>query len=510
MKNAFMTVLRYVVKAIYPLVKAKRYIFKRVKSFFSKSSKRGNSNFPNSVITKTEKTRRYDPHPRTGRRNTYAKPYMSSSSESRTRYRHKKLPIWKDKRVIAGAGALVVIITGVLAVSLPAGGNNVYAGIGAVSSANPSPKTSLETAVPEGSEDPKYVSYNHNNLGSLAGNVSGGITSIIKENPLPEASSLPTTDPLQTPIPTTAPDVMELSPGCHDSRITDIQMRLMELGYMEADEPTDYYGWGTEYSLQLFQRRHNLQIDGIAGKETLTKLFDPDAKPYSVKIKDRGTDVKAIQERLKELRYLKSTANGVFGEDTENAVKAFQKRNGLASDGSVGEMTRESLFSEDAKEAPQPKPSSKPTSKPTTKPKATVKPTSGSGGSNPPVGDPDKASVEELIKVAKSVLGSKYVRGGKGPTTFDCSGLVYYALNKAGRSIGYRTSTQWKSSGLSKVTKMSDMKAGDIIVFKTRHVGIYIGNGLMIDASSSHGKVVQRSCMTDHWKKEFYCAVRVL
>ncbi len=506
MKNALKTILRYVVKAIYPLVKAKRYLFKRVRSLFSKPSNRTNPNMSGRVLTKTEKTRRFDPNNRTGRSVSYSKPYIASQ-ESRTRYRAKKKPIWKDKRIIAGACALAVIITVVLAVSAPAGGSNdAYAGAGTVSSSNPSAQTSFDTAA---SQVPEYVSYNRNNLGGLAGNVSGGITSIIKEKPLSQNTSMPEPDPMQTPIPTTEPDIQDLVPGCHDPRVIQIQIRLMDLGYMESDEPTDYYGPVTKYSLQLFQRKHDLKIDGVAGADTLEKLYASDAKQYSVRLNDRGTDVKSIQERLRELKYLKSKANGIFGEDTEKAVKAFQKRNGLAADGSVGEMTREALFSEDAKEALQPKPSSKPTAKPTTKPKATPKPTSG-GGSGTPVGDPDSASVEKLINVLKSLVGSKYVRGGKGPNTFDCSGLVYYALNKAGRSIGYRTSTQWKSANFPKITKMSDMKPGDIIVFKTRHVGVYIGNGQMIDASSTHGKVVQRSCMTDHWKKEFYCAKRVL
>ena len=48
----------------------------------------------------------------------------------------------------------------------------------------------------------------------------------------------------------------------------------MELGYLDWDEPTDFYGWGTEYALQLFQRKHlAFRVDGIAGETTLGKAF---------------------------------------------------------------------------------------------------------------------------------------------------------------------------------------------------------------------------------------------
>ena len=78
---------------------------------------------------------------------------------------------------------------------------------------------------------------------------------------------------MHTPVVTTEPVDEKLAPGVHDSRIITIQQRLMELGYLDWDEPSDFYGWGTEYALQLFQRKHSLQVDGIAGETTLEKLL---------------------------------------------------------------------------------------------------------------------------------------------------------------------------------------------------------------------------------------------
>ena len=65
----------------------------------------------------------------------------------------------------------------------------------------------------------------------------------------------------------------------------------------------------------------------------------------------RGTEVKNMQKRLKELGYLTGSADGVFGPKTTEAVKAFQKRNGLTADGVVGEETLKKLNSSSAKAA---------------------------------------------------------------------------------------------------------------------------------------------------------------
>ncbi|HMM30260.1 MAG TPA: peptidoglycan-binding protein [Clostridia bacterium] len=127
-----------------------------------------------------------------------------------------------------------------------------------------------------------------------------------------------------------------------------MQERLMELDYMERDLPTDYFGPVTEMALELFQRKHGLQVDGVYGEETKLLLFSDQAKKYSVTLGFYGADVKEIQLRLQELDYLQK-ATGYFGEETEAAIKEFQKRNGLSVDGSVGAQTKEALFSNNAK-----------------------------------------------------------------------------------------------------------------------------------------------------------------
>ena len=66
---------------------------------------------------------------------------------------------------------------------------------------------------------------------------------------------------------------------------------------------------------------------------------------------DKGDAVKKVQKRLKELGYLTASVDGDFGDATKNAVKSFQKNNGLTTDGVVGKKTLEKLNSSKAKKA---------------------------------------------------------------------------------------------------------------------------------------------------------------
>ncbi|MEI6101670.1 MAG: peptidoglycan-binding protein, partial [Eubacteriales bacterium] len=138
-----------------------------------------------------------------------------------------------------------------------------------------------------------------------------------------------------------------ITPGTNDPFIAVIQQRLMDLDYMDQDDPTTLYGPATTQAIEYFQRKNGLPQDGVAGVETQTVLFSNEAKPYTVSDGDSGPDVQSIQDRLVELGYTVDHT-GYFGSDTTKAVKYFQKMNGLSSDGNVGSNTREILYSETA------------------------------------------------------------------------------------------------------------------------------------------------------------------
>ena len=130
---------------------------------------------------------------------------------------------------------------------------------------------------------------------------------------LPPASPTPIPEPLQDKV---------LKKGDDSPTVAIVQTRLMELGYMDSDEPTEHFGSITEAALMRFQRHNDLNADG-------------------------HDDVESVQTRLYELGYLgKNFITGTYGEKTSAAVADFQKANGIAPDGMVGHETSEVLYSD--------------------------------------------------------------------------------------------------------------------------------------------------------------------
>lgn len=300
----------------------------------------------------------------------------------------------------------------------------------------------------------------------------------------------PSPTPLVTPTPTPDPT---LKRGVESEAVRELQIRLMELGYLELDESTLLFGPATEAAVKLFQRQvchtetieSKLDVDGVAGLQTLALIYSDDAPKYCVKEGMSGDDITHMQQQLVDLGYMRK-CTGYYGDETIAAIKDFQSRNKLSADGLAGTATYDMLYSPNARES-----SSKANAARTT------------------------ANISKMIEYAKDKLGCSYVLGNTGPNSFDCSGLVYYCLKQAGSNrrrltaAGYSQVTDWE-----KISSMSSLKKGDLIFFynnaksKVGHVGIVISSGMMIDASSSNGKVVRRSYTTSTWKKLFVCGRR--
>lgn len=104
------------------------------------------------------------------------------------------------------------------------------------------------------------------------------------------------------------------------------------------------------------------------------------------------------------------------------------------------------------------------------------------------------------VEIAKKHIGVPYVYGGISPKGFDCSGLIYYSYKHAGKSIGRSTAAGY----YSKAKKVTSPKLGDLVFFKNTykkgisHVGIYLGNGKMVNASGSRVKI--DSVLTGYWR----------
>ncbi len=155
---------------------------------------------------------------------------------------------------------------------------------------------------------------------------------------------------------TTAADNAQLAPaylrkGDQHAVVQQLQKRLMDLGYMDNDEPTTFYGDATAVAVRHFQRQNELDQDGICGTETWDKIFSDSAPYYAVSNGTDGDDVARIQQRLYELGYLAeaSDVTGHFGDSTEEAVKKLQNVNAISVDGTVGKETVNLLYSDEVK-----------------------------------------------------------------------------------------------------------------------------------------------------------------
>jgi peptidoglycan DL-endopeptidase CwlO len=103
-------------------------------------------------------------------------------------------------------------------------------------------------------------------------------------------------------------------------------------------------------------------------------------------------------------------------------------------------------------------------------------------GSYPNYPSPIGESVGAVaLRAALTRLGDPYVWGAAGPSSFDCSGLVVWAFAQEGISLPHFTGSLWN---LGVHVPEADLQPGDLVFFfeDESHVGIYIGDGLMVDA----------------------------
>jgi peptidoglycan DL-endopeptidase CwlO len=102
--------------------------------------------------------------------------------------------------------------------------------------------------------------------------------------------------------------------------------------------------------------------------------------------------------------------------------------------------------------------------------------------------DGDSVGVQAL-REALTRIGDPYVWGAAGPSSFDCSGLVMWAYGQVGISLEHFTGDQWNEG---EHVSRDQLEPGDLVFFYADlgHVGMYIGNGLMVDAPT-FGQTVQ-------------------
>lgn len=122
--------------------------------------------------------------------------------------------------------------------------------------------------------------------------------------------------------------------GSKDDLVKLVQLMLNENGY-DCGTADGIFGTNTEKAVEKYQRAKGLSVDGIVGNNTYAKLFADSL----LKNGSRGELVKQCQMMLNQKGYSAGSADGIFGSNTEKAVKALQSAAGLTVDGKVGKNT---------------------------------------------------------------------------------------------------------------------------------------------------------------------------
>jgi cell wall-associated NlpC family hydrolase len=101
-----------------------------------------------------------------------------------------------------------------------------------------------------------------------------------------------------------------------------------------------------------------------------------------------------------------------------------------------------------------------------------------------PAADQVSSLASQAIEAAESKLGKPYVWGATGPNSFDCSGLMQFAFEQAGKDLPRTSAAQ---SQVGQKVSMDDLKPGDLIFLYSpvSHVVMYVGNGKVIEAPNS-------------------------
>lgn len=196
----------------------------------------------------------------------------------------------------------------------------------------------------------------------------------------------------------------------------------------------------------------------------------PLAQASTLKAGTSGSEIRILQSELQSLGYSTGSLDGIYGRNTKAAVEAFQRDAHLSVDGIAGSQTQNAL------------------NKAYTRNKTT----------------------EGILGRARSLLGVPYVWGGTTPSGFDCSGFTRYVFEKQGLQLPRTSQAQF---GIGVPVSFNNLRPGDLVFFnltngnKISHVGIYMGKGQFISATTSKGIAIYS--FTPYWSKGYVGARRI-
>ena len=149
-----------------------------------------------------------------------------------------------------------------------------------------------------------------------------------------------------------------LSEGARGEAVEQLQARLIELGYLSG-AADGIFGAQTQSAVALFQSLNGLDVTGVADARTTARMSDADVRALRAQLSrgNEGDAVAELQRMLIQYGFLRDAADGIYGENTQSAVAAFQAHliaqgygdrlpGGIDADGVASPMTQEILFSD--------------------------------------------------------------------------------------------------------------------------------------------------------------------
>ena len=137
--------------------------------------------------------------------------------------------------------------------------------------------------------------------------------------------------------------------GSKGAEVIEVQAALADGGFLEEKYVTGFFGPNTEDAVKAYQKANGISQTGMVAELTVEAMFLQPEKLDAEKVYrsgDENSGVKALQQALFEMGYLKEEhVTGYFGPLTEEAVKSFQKDNGISQTGVAAKLTIEKINS---------------------------------------------------------------------------------------------------------------------------------------------------------------------
>ncbi|MGW4731989.1 NlpC/P60 family protein [Streptomyces shenzhenensis] len=256
--------------------------------------------------------------------------------------------------------------------------------------------------------------------------------------------------------------------------------------FLLADTPQDYFD-----QTQLMDRltsRQKTAVDDYVTEQSATMKKRREATKSLETLNESQDELKTakatVQKKLTTARQLLSELTA----EEKARLAAIEKRKQEEAARKAAELAKKQAEEQAAREAAQQKSDSS-NSTDSSSPSSSSSPSASSSSSS---GSAYATKAEKAIAFARAQIGKPYVWGATGPGSYDCSGLTQAAWKAAGVTLPRTTYSQVEAGT---TVSLANAQPGDLIFFydDVSHVGLYIGNGMMIHAPKPGAYVREES-----------------